>query len=94
MRQHWRVPPGYAAGLREGSRGPVIDQLATQLARIDGAPAFNAGQAQLDATLRERVRAFQRAQGLQADGQPGPMTFLQLDSATGGPGPRLHTDPN
>ena len=90
----WRVPPGYAAGLPEGSRGPVIDQLATQLARIDGAPAFSAGQAQLDATLRERVRAFQRAQGLQADGQPGPMTFLQLDSATDGNGPRLQTDPN
>ena len=92
----WRVPPGYAAGLPDGSSGPVIDQLATHLARIDGAPAPSAGQgpARLDATLRDRVRAFQRAQGLQADGQPGPMTFLQLDSATGGPGPRLQTDPN
>ncbi|MHB8949268.1 MAG: ExeA family protein [Rhodoferax sp.] len=92
----WRVPPGYVAGLPEGSRGPAIDKLATQLARADGGPAPSAGQdpAQLDATLRERVRAFQRAQGLQADGQPGPMTFLQLDSATGGPGPRLLTDPN
>ncbi|MBA3058658.1 MAG: AAA family ATPase [Gammaproteobacteria bacterium] len=92
----WRVPPGYAAGLPEGSRGPAIDQLATQLARLDGTPALSAGQgpAQLDAALRERVRAFQRAQGLQADGQPGPMTFMQLDSATGGPGPRLQTDPN
>ncbi len=91
----WRVPPGYAAGLPDGSRGPVIDQLASQLAQIDGVPAPSAGQnpAQLDATLRERVRAFQRAQGLQPDGQPGPMTFLQLDSATGGPGPRLQTDP-
>ena len=93
---YWRVPPGYSAGLPDGSSGPVIDQLATQLARIDGAPAPSAGQspARLDATLRERVRAFQRAQGLQPDGQPGPMTFLQLDSATGGPGPRLQTDPN
>ena len=92
----WRAPPGYAADLPDGSRGPAIDQLATQLAQIDGAPAPAAGAAaqQLDAALRARVRAFQRAQGLQADGQPGPMTFLQLDSATGGPGPRLHTDPN
>ncbi len=92
----WRVPPGYVAGLPEGSRSAAIDLLASQLARIDGAPAPRADQspAQLDAALRERVRAFQRAQGLQADGQPGPMTFLQLDSATGGPGPRLQTDPN
>ncbi|WP_363260327.1 AAA family ATPase [Rhodoferax sp.] len=92
----WRAPPGYAGDLSDGSRGPLIDQLATQLAQIDGAPAAGAGAApqQLDAALRARVRAFQRAQGLQPDGQPGPMTFLQLDSATGGSGPRLSTDPN
>ena len=46
----------------------------------------------LDAALRARVRAFQRTQGLSADGQPGPLTFMQLESALGLHTPRLLTD--
>ena len=91
----WQAPPGYSAALPDGSRGPVIDRLATQLAQIEGAAAPGAGQAppRLDATLRERVRAFQHALGLKPDGQPGPMTFMQLDSATDSGGPRLQAEP-
>jgi general secretion pathway protein A len=90
---YWRQPPGYSADLRDGSSGPVIDRLARQLTLLDGAPATNAASAPttLDPALRGRVRAFQRAQGLKADGQPGPMTFMQLDSATGMTEPRLQT---
>jgi general secretion pathway protein A len=91
---YWRAPPGYSADLPDGSSGPVIDRLTTQLAQIDGAPAPVAGAApeQLDPALRARVRAFQRAQGLKPDGQPGPMTFMQLERAIGGQAPRLQTD--
>jgi len=39
------------------------------------------------------VRAFQRAQGLKADGQPGPLTFMQLESAAATEQPRLQTEP-
>lgn len=46
----------------------------------------------LDAALRARVRAFQRTQGLSADGQPGPLTFMQLESALGLHTQRLLTD--
>ena len=85
----WRPPPGYVAGLQAG---PVVEQLASQLAVMEGAPALPAPAASpavLDAALRARVRAFQRARGLDVDGQPGPMTFMQIDSAVNADTPRL-----
>ncbi|MDB5931269.1 MAG: Peptidoglycan-binding domain 1 protein [Polaromonas sp.] len=84
---YWRPPPGYAPDVPAGSSGPVIERLAGQLAQLDGLPAPDAGAPPpvLNAALRARVRAFQRAQGLEPDGQPGPMTFMQLDSALGSP---------
>ena len=92
---YWRPPPGYGARLTEGSTGPVVERLAAQLSRLDGVPAPAAGVAplSLDATLRSRVRAFQRAQGLKPDGQPGPMTLMQIDSATSRDAPRLQIQP-
>jgi len=38
------------------------------------------------------VRAFQRAQGLNPDGRPGPLTLMQLDGALGSDEPRLQTN--
>jgi len=92
---YWRPPSGYTADLRDSSTGPVIHRLASQLTLLDGVPAPDASTAPqiLDAALRARVRAFQRAHGLKPDGQPGPMTFMQIDSATGVDEPRLQTDP-
>ena len=92
---YWRVPTGYTAGLRTGSTGPVIQRLASQLALLDGAPAplGTAAPPTLDAALRARIRAFQRTQGLAPDGQPGPMTFMLIDSALHADEPRLPTNP-
>jgi general secretion pathway protein A len=92
---YWRPPPGYSADLNDGSAGPAVQRLATQLSLLDGVPTSPAAPASstLDTTLRARVRAFQRAQGLKPDGQPGPLTFMQIDSATGAPEPRLQTHP-
>jgi general secretion pathway protein A len=89
---YWRTPPGYGGDLRDGSTGAAIQQLARQLSQLDGAPA-GAAVPVLDAALRARVRAFQQAQGLKPDGLPGPMTFMQIDSATGTNEPRLQTEP-
>ena len=91
---YWRAPPAYPGELREGSSGPATDRLARQLDTLDGSAASGdaAVPRVLDAAMRARVRAFQRAQGLKPDGQPGPMTLMQLDSATGGTEPRLQTD--
>jgi general secretion pathway protein A len=92
---YWRPPPGYSADLSDASSGTAVHRLASQLSLLDGVPAPLASAAPpvLDAALRTRVRAFQRAQGLKPDGQPGPMTFMQIDSATGEPEPRLQTNP-
>jgi general secretion pathway protein A len=91
---YWRPPPAYRAGLQEGSSSPAIERLASQLSQLDGSPAAAPGSAPttLDASLRSRVQAFQRAQGLRPDGQPGPLTFMQIDSATGVTEPRLQTE--
>ena len=92
---YWLPPPGYTAGLQGGGAGPAIRQLDGQLAQLEGVPALPASTAPpvLDAALRARVRAFQRAQGLDADGQPGPLTFMQIDSATNAEAPRLNANP-
>ena len=83
----WQVPPAYVADMRDGTGGAAVAQLSRELAQLDGLPVTE--PALLDAALRARVRSFQRLHGLRADGQPGPMTFLQLDSATSSSGPWL-----
>jgi general secretion pathway protein A len=88
----WRAPPGYSSSIAERQRGPVVDWMAATLAKVDGAPAAG-GKQILDAALRSRVLAFQLAQGLPADGRPGPMTFMQLNRAAGVEEPRLQTVP-
>ncbi|MEF7614638.1 AAA family ATPase [Aquincola sp. MAHUQ-54] len=73
----WRVPP---------AEGGAAAQAAALAHRLDAAQ----GPARAsDATLRERVQTFQRAQGLRADGVAGPMTIMQLNRATGVEEPRL-----
>jgi len=92
---YWQAPAGYQANLREGSSGPAIELLARQLSHLDGAVTAPsaAGTQILDGALRERVRTFQRAQGLKPDGLPGPMTFMQLASATAVPAAQQPTAP-
>jgi general secretion pathway protein A len=92
---YWQVPAGYTAGLQEGSTGPAIDWLASRLTLLDGmsSAATDTAPLALDAALRSRVRAFQRARGITPDGRPGPMTFMQIESATQGQFPHLLTDP-
>ena len=91
---YWRAPPAYNPELQIANQGPAIRYLASQLSLLDGLPAPEASPAspRLDEALRARVRDFQRAHGLVPDGQPGPLTFMQLDSATGVAAPRLQTD--
>ena len=90
---YWRSPPSYTQDMHDGSAGPAIEQLAKQLDLLDGTALHSEGSSPqtLDAALRARVLAFQRAQGLKPDGRPGPMTFMQLDRATGVTEPRLQT---
>ncbi|MDB5871283.1 MAG: Peptidoglycan-binding domain 1 [Ramlibacter sp.] len=88
----WREPPGYSARAAANPGGETIEWIAARLASANGtAPAK--GQRELDASLRSQLRAFQLAQGLAADGQPGPLTFMQLNRAAGVEEPRLRNVP-
>ncbi len=75
----WRAPPEYAP--RKAS--PAVAQwVASRL------PPETAA-----APLPQRLKTFQLAQGLPADGQLGPLTFMQLNRAAGVDEPRLRTEP-
>lgn len=85
---YWQTPEGYSDDLRAGSSGPAIDWLAHHLGRLDGVNAPST-LTTLDNELRARLRAFQRVRGITPDGLPGPMTFMQLESALDLQRPRL-----
>ncbi len=87
----WRAPAGYSPRLINAGRGPLVDWLGERLAAQDKQAAPAAGQP-MDTALRERLQAFQRMQGVAADGVPGPVTQMLLNRATGVDEPRLMTD--
>lgn len=78
----WRAPPGYLGGSVRPD-GPLAGWLLEQLG------AYQAGALPLDLPLRQRIEAFQRAQGLEPDGIAGALTLMQLTRATGTDEPRL-----
>ena len=80
----WRAPAGYV-GSTAALTAPVAEWVGT---RLQSLPAV-ATAAGIDAPLRARVYVFQMAQGLTPDGVAGPMTFMQLNRATGVDEPRL-----
>ncbi|HEV7914392.1 MAG TPA: AAA family ATPase [Albitalea sp.] len=86
----WRAPPGYGRRPGDGESGPAVDWLALKLASLRGeAPATRPA---MDAQMKSRIQAFQLSQGLEADGLAGPMTFMQLNRASGVDEPRLQTE--
>ncbi len=88
----WRAPAGFAGRITDGQGGPAVEWVAQKLAAIDGQPA-PAGRVVLDARLKARIRTFQVAQGLNADGRPGPMPFMHLNRASGRDEPRPRREP-
>ena len=74
---------------RPGRPGGGLGRTAAGGRKGDAAPK----PAKLDPALRNEVRAFQVAQGLPADGRPGPLTYMQLNRAAGVDEPRLRTQP-
>lgn len=84
----WRSPPDTPGDGLLVADGPTGVWLAERLARLDG------GRPQDDAaSLADRIRTFQIAQGLKADGLPGPLTLMRLNHATGVEEPRLDGNP-
>ncbi len=87
----WRVPePLLSEAPADGSE-PLAAWLSQRMAGIDGEKS-RPDIRQIDKTLRERLLTFQRAQGLVADGLPGPMTLMALNRVTGVEEPRFASD--
>ena len=87
----WRVPdPLLLAAPPDGSE-PLAGWLSQRLATIDGETP-RPDIRQIDETMRQRLMTFQRAQGLTADGLPGPITLMALNRATGVVEPRFASD--
>ena len=88
---YWQPPRGYVPDQRAGTSSAVFGFLSNQLAVLEGKPARlgDRDSATLDDALVARVRAFQKGQGIKADGHPGPMTFMQIEKALGSSGPSL-----
>ena len=82
----WRAPAGYSQPVAARAGGPVAQWLADRLAAL---PAEALPGVASDAPLPARLEAFQRSQGLAADGWAGPTTFMQLNRALGVDEPRL-----
>ena len=78
------ITPGaiQASGLGPGAHGPAIEWVAAQL-QPRYLPESDA-PAQLDTTMREAVRRYQRARGLASDGVIGPETLMAMSAGTGG----------
>lgn len=86
----WRPPLGEEATIRYGQRGERVRWLNQHLSLLLGeAPARSD---RFDQVLLERLRRFQRAQDLAADGIAGPQTLMVIDSALNLPGPTLHPE--
>jgi general secretion pathway protein A len=80
----WRTPPGY-------DDGAPVDWLSARLAAAQGEPAPPA-PTRFDTALRNRLNAFQVAQGLKPDGLAGPLTLMHINRATGVDEPRLQQE--
>ncbi|MBV8604985.1 MAG: AAA family ATPase [Pelomonas sp.] len=82
----WRTPPDYAPG---AAAPATLRWLDAGLAQALGQPMASG-----NAARRERIAAFQRGQGLPADGRMGPVTLMQLGRLLGVAEPRLQEDKN
>ncbi|HEY8027770.1 MAG TPA: AAA family ATPase [Burkholderiaceae bacterium] len=84
----WRAPPDYREQIHPGDKGLDIDWLAARLAKLNGTGEPEPGS-RYDSAMMQQVRAFQLAQGLNADGVVGPKTIMQLVRAGDSAEPRL-----
>ncbi|HEU4842945.1 MAG TPA: peptidoglycan-binding domain-containing protein, partial [Burkholderiaceae bacterium] len=84
----WRAPRSWRDEVTDGDHGPDVDWLARRLSQLYGLKKPAENQA-LDAALMHRLREFQAAQHLKADGVAGPKTFIRLYQLAGVGEPRL-----
>ena len=83
----WNAPPQYVKRMSLNYRGPFVIWLRHALEPADGVRSN--GSDLLDAELSARIRSFQITQGIEPDGQVGPLTIIRLNAIGGNGGPRL-----
>ncbi len=82
----WKPPPQGSTLLKKEQSGPDIIWLKKQLDRLEGIePNAQAYSDVFDEALKERVIAFQKNNGLKADGIAGEETLIVLTMAVGEP---------
>jgi len=81
----WRLPPGHSGRLSDGRSGAAGRWLGERIAALQSAGRVPPSAADLAA----RLRAFQGAEGIEAGGPAGPVTFMQINLASGVDEPRL-----
>jgi general secretion pathway protein A len=80
----WKAPSQFREQVPAGDSGADVDWIAAQLGVSAGA-----GAQTFDAAMQKRLRAFQSANGLKADGMAGPRTWIRLNQLGGVAEPRL-----
>jgi len=80
----WRPPTGYAGPIATGQSAAAVPWLRETLARLTGPLPAAADPSVYDKDLAARVREFQRAHGLAADGVAGVETVMRLAAEDAG----------
>jgi general secretion pathway protein A len=73
----WKAPPDFNAEISLNHRGSDVVWLRYWMESVDG--IRNDGSGVFDAALSRRIRAFQLNEGIQPDGQVGPLTLIRLN---------------
>ncbi|QCB45290.1 AAA family ATPase [Hydrogenophaga sp. PAMC20947] len=81
----WRTPPGQQGRLNNGFVGPAAEWMEARLDTLQAAQQLPATAK----TLKDKVEAFQAAQGLEVNGRASPTTLIMINRATGVEEPRL-----
>ena len=78
----WHPPAGFERPLALGDNSAAVAQVAKLFSQLDAQPQALTGQ-RFNEALEQRVRLFQREQGLDDDGLVGVRTLLKLNESLG-----------
>ena len=90
----WIKPPGYEKDLKQNDRGKTVEWLARQLDSIQGSMIPPRHFQTMNTLLVERLKDFQKSQGLPADGIAGPQTLIRINEHIGLDAPKLNPREN
>ncbi len=85
----WNKPPGYQSDIQLGDSGKAVEWLARQLDHIQGTMIPPRHFHSLDEILMERLKDFQKSEGIPPDGIAGTMTITRINERIGLDIPRL-----